>query len=122
MAKAENKQKDSYDDEFDKLLENFINEELKDVSVEKPSKAPPKKNKPQKDEHVEADNESFSLASEENNFFHAYNNFTSACNDLAQEFSHQPIVFRLTKDNLYPRFKPKLTNIILDDTVKGWEL
>lgn len=113
---------ESEEDEFDRLLQNFINSELRDVDTEiEETKENISLNKPEP-EKLQNENEfAANLYEEEKALYGAYRNFCSALQALAADHNLPPVEFHLEPDNLYIRYKPFVGEIIKTDTLAGWD-
>ena len=134
------------DDEFDRLLDEFINNELKDVDVGEFSTT--KTNKKDADLTVSEDRKGFSkveeevvvetptepailsemekliasLAKEEQALFNAYTNFVNAIIMMCEASEIAVPEFSLRAENLLPRYKPYLADLINDELLVSWDI
>lgn len=107
------------DDEFERLLNQFISSELEDVDTgleekaeEPPAPAPaaaPKNTGPVLDEGEKA-------------LFEAYKNFSNAIVMMASMNDAEAPDFRVDASLLSPHYKYRTGSQIADDAVKGWEI
>ena len=133
------------DDEFDRLLDEFISNELKDVEVSEfssPKAEPVKKSEPlqvaeKREEEVElevgapiANPEEMtemelliaSLGAEEQSLLNAYTNFANAIIMMSEERDWVIPQFALEAEMLLPRYKPYVAQVINDDLLESWDL
>lgn len=110
------------DDEFERLLNEFISSELDDVETEieevragipqpKETPPPPPLNTPEG-----------KLEEEERALYLAYRNYTDSINIMAQDHGKKAPNFRITAEMLFPRYKPKTGNKIARDILLGWDV
>lgn len=114
---------DSQDDEFNLLLDNFIQSELKNIEEEKnntrimleePEPEPIKKNASD-DEVADA------LELAEQKLYTAYRNYVDAIQAIADAYRLTPPTFHIKAQVLYPRYTPSLGNLISIDVLQGWD-
>jgi len=135
------------DDEFDRLLDEFINNELKDVEVpdfSKPKKkeksfsvAEKRENKSEPENVVVEEKEVLqeeapilteleklllSLGKEEQALFNAYTNFANAIIMMCEPTDIEFPEFALVAENLLPRYKPNVANLINDELLQCWNI
>ena len=135
--------KENDDEVFEKLLNEFISTQLKDVDdVEKSQPEP----QPRQEEDVsifanhdeqkaaddewegdeeeeEEDNPELAmLKSNEKALYKAYANFQEAIDMLAGEIKAKPVKFKIVPQSLYPNYKPSTGKMIAEDISSGWEL
>ena len=109
--------------EFDRLLQDFINSELRDVDTEiEETKENIKRNKPSPEQLTEEDAFINNLYEEEKALYTAYNNFYKALRALAAAHGLTEPTFSLKPENLYIRYKPYVGDIIKQDTLTGWDI
>ncbi len=142
MSKEENQYDD---DKFNSLLDQFIQNELSSVSTEETVAEPAKEEKPQEKNYVQQEQtpqkdtaetkeniisasyneeeyaQEQQLAEEERALWSAYKNFVNSCNDI-QPSKEGFDKFKLQVSQLLPRFKPFLSEILLTDTLTGWDI
>ena len=111
------------DDEFNVLLDNFIQSELQNIEEEKnntrimleePEPQPIGKNA--SDEEV-AD----SLEQAEQKLYTAYRNYVDSIQAIADSHNLSAPVFHIKAQVLYPRYTPSLGNLISIDVLQGWD-
>lgn len=115
----------SDDDEFEKLLQEFIASELNGVDKEAEKediKEAVAKNKPHPSTLTTQDEFSANLFEEEKALYTAYNNFKASITAMSEEFSLPAPVFVIEPQMLYPRYKPALAEKFALDTLKGWDI
>ena len=113
----------SQEEDFNLLLDNFIQSELQNIEIEKtntrimldePEPMPIKDNAT--DEEV-AD----SLEIGEQKLYTAYRNYVDSINLMANEHKLTPPKFHIKPQVLYPRYTPSLGNLISVDVLQGWD-
>ncbi len=111
------------DDEFNLLLDNFIQSELQNIEEEKnntrilleePEPTPIQKNA--SDEEV-AD----SLELAEQKLYTAYRNYVESIKSIADAHQLTIPTFHIKAQVLYPRYTPSLGNLISIDVLQGWD-
>ena len=141
------KDKDDFldeDDDFEKLLNNFINSQVDNIP-ENSESAEDKKDEPMTQSEID-ENEKLSqafeeelaatfsearsaveeeknmptLGSEESELAQAFMNFQNAVNTLSQNILNKHFNTDFKIDFLYPNYKPSLGEILSDDLVNGW--
>lgn len=115
----------SDDEEFDRLLNEFINSELKDIEIDvaiEEKKEDIRLNKPAKENIKNSKQYEANLYEEENALYGAYKNFTSSINQMAKEYGLAEPDFSINAEMLYPRYKPKVSNAFIDESIKGWDI
>ena len=120
-SKGEAKSQTDDDEEFEKLLQEFISSEIteddtttmindyKDSVEKKVTKAP-------------TVNPGSKLAEEEKNLFDAYSNFTASAIKIAQKNQIELPSFKVSEDMLLPRYKPYLNKEFGYDTLLCWDI
>ena len=128
------------DDEFDRLLDDFINKELENVEIpefSKPDTHPQAQlsiSETRKDSSIKTNTNTESpiiselektialLGKEEQALFNAYTNFANTIIMMC-ESSELPIPnFSLLAEHLLPRYKPHLANLINDELLICWSI
>lgn len=115
----------SDDDEFEKLLQEFIASELNNVDHEAETedlKEAVAQNKPHPATIATQDEFSANLYEEEKALYTAYNNFRVSITAMAEEFKLPVPEFGIEPQMLYPRYKPALAEKFALDTLKGWDI
>lgn len=116
------------DDEFERLLNDFISTQLDDVETgleikpqepEKPQIAKTKESIPF--DGNEDDGLSILLENEKA-LFKAYINFKDSINILVEDNKLKSPKFCLTHTMLYPFYKPQIGKIMAEDTILGWDV
>lgn len=132
------------DDEFDRLLDEFISKELQDVEVPEFSKPAGKekslsvteerKNEAEREDEVEEETPQepavlteleqliLSLGKEEQALFNAYTNFANAIIMMCEPTDIEFPEFALVAENLLPRYKPNVANLINDELLQCWDI
>lgn len=123
------------DDEFEKLLNDFISTQLEDVDLDKVSSVTkeaainnvsdvevPSLNKSHPTSEQDDDDELAALKEGEKALFKAYHNFKDAIDMMAEENKLPPIAFRVQPDKLVPHYKPSVGKLIAEDTLAGWDV
>lgn len=132
------------DDEFDRLLDEFISKELQDVEVPEFSKPKEKaksfsvseerENKSEPEETIEAEDPKepavltelekliLSLGKEEQALFNAYTNFANAIIMMCEPTDIEFPEFALVAENLLPRYKPNVANLINNELLQCWDI
>lgn len=117
---------DSADDEFEKLLQEFISTELTDddqVTIANDVKeAAEKKPLQEKNENNPEDAAASSLYDEEKALYNAHRNFVNSINEMAKQNQLEKPQFSVNAGMLYPRYKPTLGEKFALDTLKGWDI
>lgn len=111
------------DDDFNLLLDNFIQSELQTIEEEKnntrlfleePEPTPIKKNASD-DEVADA------LELAEQKLYTAYRNYTESIQSIADAHNISSPKFHIKAQVLYPRYTPSLGNLISVDVLQGWD-
>ena len=115
---------ESEEDEFERLLNEFISAELDDVEEEvenaKNGQAPtPQISLPISNSD---DENSAKLNEGERSLYRAYQNYFYAVRAMAESADRQPPAPSITAENLYPHFKPKTGRRISQDILNGWDI
>ena len=127
------------DSEFEKLLNDFINNQLEDVDIDDTLSSQKKTDVvhdvevPQENIQVanftqdnsdieEEDPELDMLDKPEKALFKAYRNFEDALNMIAKDNNLSFRKFRLQPMDLTPHYKPSRGKIIAEDFEKGWDV
>lgn len=150
MQMAEDEDIISADDEFEKLLQDFINAEVPDDNETKSDEEKKRResSETQISAEAQAENEMLSkafeqeladtfsearqaveeqenmpeLGSEESELAQAFLNYKSSVDKLSQKHLNKPFEVEFSIDFLHPNYKPSLGKMISDDLVKGWIL
>lgn len=120
---AENDNQQTSQDEFDRLLDDFIAQQLSDAedSVEEFQELK-ESGKPLPAYPEEEQSTIQNLQREERQLYDAYHNFRSAVTAVAQKAELEVPVFQFTAGQLYPRFRPNRTQKLNQDIFNGWKL
>lgn len=116
------------DDEFERLLNQFINSELEgiDTGIEEPSAQPeqtsaPTTSAPQK-QNSAPKNKGPELDTNEKALFDAYKNFSNSIVMMASMNELPTPDFRLDTSLLIPHYKYKTGSLIASEAINGWEI
>ena len=124
-TKSNDKQADE-DDEFERLLNQFISSELEDVDTgleDKPAEEPPAPAPmPAVSPTVVPKNAEPVLDEGEKALFEAYKNFSNAIVMMAGMKDLEAPIFHVDASFLSPHYKYRAGAQIADDAVKGWEI
>lgn len=120
-AKTVTSSDDNDDDEFERLLNEFISSELETVETEieeikSGDKIPAK---PKNNNHSEIGG---NLNDEEKSLYLAYKNYTDSIELMAKDNKINLPNFKFDANMLYPRYKPTVGRKIAIDTILGWEV
>lgn len=120
---------DDSDDEFEKLLQEFISNELteddqvtiandaKEAAQKRPLVESVKNKTPDDDDDtVEC------LYDEEKALYNAHRNFITSINEMAEMNKLKLPKFIVQAETLYPRYKPTLGEKFALDTLNGWDI
>ncbi len=120
---AENDNQQTSQDEFDRLLDDFIAQQLSDAedSVEEFQELK-ESGKPLPAYPEEEQSTIQNLQREERQLYDAYHNFRNAVTAVAQKAELEVPVFQFTAGQLYPRFRPNRTQKLNQDIFNGWKL
>lgn len=113
------------DDEFERLLQEFITTELNEddtATIDNDAKEIVSNNKPLPAKLKNEDEFSRNLYDEEKALFNAHQNFVDSINDMAEQIDETAPNFTITAKMLYPRYKPSLGEKFALDTLKGWDI
>lgn len=118
------------DDEFEKLLQEFISNELTDDDRETiandEKEAEERKPNPSSAGNSPEDNEedpdAEKLYDEEKALYNAHHNFVNSITEMAQQNNLKIPDFSISANMLYPRYKPTLGEKFALDTLKGWDI
>ena len=119
---------DNGDDEFERLLNEFINAELDDAQenaqesldnvtngqVQEPIQALPLSNTDEENSNL--------LEDPEKSLYRAYQNYFFAIRAIAENTRQTFISPSLTAENLYPHYKPRIGIRISKEIMQGWEI
>lgn len=123
-SKSQPAPQDDGEDEFERLLNEFISAELDDVEEEvenvKSGQAPtPVASLPISN----SDGENTSLLNEtERSLYRAYQNYFFAIRTMAEQNQLLPPATSINAEKLYPYFKPKIGRRISRDILNGWDI
>lgn len=115
------------DEEFERLLNDFINNEIKDIEIEPEVKVEEAKelvqtNKPAPATITSEDTLIASLFEEERALISAYNNFMNAMEMMSQSSGLPLPSAQVSPELLYPRYKPREADKFMNDAINGWNL
>lgn len=110
-------------DEFDRLLDEFINNQLEEAADNQLDILENTKAQKPLREQIEEEEEAVShLYQEERQLYDAYKNFTSAIKTMALQSGKDEPEFSFSPTELYSRFRPSLGRLMNNDILKGWEI
>ncbi len=111
------------DDEFNLLLDNFIQSELKNIEEEKNNtRIMLEEPEPQQIKKDASDDEvADALELAEQKLYTAYRNYVDAIQAIASSHGLEAPVFHIKAQVLYPRYTPSLGNLISIDVLQGWD-
>lgn len=117
------------DDEFEKLLQEFISTELTDddreTIINDEKEAEERKALPsQQSQKILSPEETAAqqLCDEEKALYNAHRNFINAITEMAEQNQLAVPEFSIKADALYPRYKPTVGEKFALDTLKGWDI
>lgn len=120
---AKNAEKTSSDDDFDRMLDDFINtqiESAQDNQIEELELI--KNNKPSASSLHTKDDFVHNLYNEERQLYEAYLNFANSVTAMAeQQDEFEAPFFSFEAKQLYPRFRPSRGRLLNLDVLSGWE-
>lgn len=111
------------EDDFNNLLDNFIQSELQNIEVEKANtrvlleEPEPKPIATGASDQEVAD----SLELAEQKLYSAYRNYVNSIDTIASEYALSSPRFHIKPQVLYPRYTPSLGNLISLDVLQGWD-
>lgn len=118
------------DDEFEKLLNEFISTQLEDVDtgLEEPKDTPAPNTQPQvastetqeRSLDDEDDEELSMLKDNEKSLFKAWKNFQDSVNMIGEEFKIKPNYTEPHPMILFPNYKPSVGKQITQSAINGW--
>lgn len=123
----------SEDDEFERLLNEFINAELDDaeqdlteareapaenIPVSAPAAAAPSPAAP----NAAGNDPANMLAENEQSLFRAYQNYFYSVNALCERVNARPIIPGIRAEQMIPHYKPKHGRRITRDIIDGWDI
>lgn len=112
------------DDDFNALLDSFIQSELANIEEEKENtrvmldEPEPEPIAPSTSDEEVAD----SLDLSEQKLYTAYRNYVDAIEAIAIEHGIKTPIFHIKAQVLYPRYTPGLGNLITIDVLQGWDI
>ena len=110
-------------DEFDRLLDEFINNQLEEAADNQLDILENTKAQKPLREQIEEEEEAVShLYQEERQLYDAYKNFTSAIKTMALQSGKDEPEFSFSPTELYSRFRPSRGRLMNNDILKGWEI
>lgn len=113
------------DDEFERLLQEFISTELTEddkSTIENDARKIPDDNKPLPSAIEGEDEFAQNLYEEEKALYNAHRNFTEAIKEMALQAGLDTPEFAVTAEMLYPRYKPIIGESFARDTLIGWDI
>lgn len=116
--------KNTEDKDFNDLLEDFIQSELKDIEDEKEQNRvmfdePPAKPLPKNSTEEEIVD---SLEISEQKLYNAYCDYAETIRQISLDKNLKTPTFHIKADNLYPKYTQKLGNLISLDVLQGWDI
>ena len=110
-------------DEFDRLLDEFINNQLEEAADNQLDILENTKAQKPLREQIEEEEEAVShLYQEERQLYDAYKNFTSAIKTMALQSGKDEPEFSFSPTEFYSRFRPSRGRLMNNDILKGWEI
>ena len=110
-------------DEFDRLLDDFISQQLADAEDNLTDLAELKETGKPAPQYPEDEAETIQkLYKEERQLYDAYHNFRNAVIAVAKNANMEPPHFEFGARYIYPRFRPSRTKQLNQDIFSGWEL
>lgn len=112
------------DDEFERLLNEFISAELDDVEEEVENVKNGQASVQQVSLPISnGDSENMAQLDEtERSLYRAYQNYFFAIRSIAEENNLQSPAMSVRAENLYPHYKPKIGRRISRDILTGWDI
>lgn len=117
--------KNNEEDEFERLLQEFISSELNDddkETIEEDKQQSRADNKPELDNDAEEDEFTKNFYDEEKALYTAHRNFYNSIKNMAEQFNLPVPEFSVTPEMIYPRYKPTVGEKFALDTLKGWDV
>ncbi len=114
--------KDSEDDEFEQLLNNFINTDDASINVAAPAEKPLTDINDKKSNNIRKDMALLDLGNDENELAQAYANFIDAVTAIAAARSISLPDFIFKPQMLVPNYKPSIGRKIVDDASLCWDI
>lgn len=109
-------------DEFDQMLNDFINSQLDTVEMQKTDISEDiKNNKPAAESLSEEADVTNDLYEEEKSLYDAYCNFKDAVKILTEQSGIKTPEFNVKAKNLYTRYSPLRGRAFADDIIEGWQ-
>lgn len=122
-SKTPNTKKPAADNDFDRMLDDFINtqiESAQDSQIEEQELI--KNNKPSASSLRTKDDFVHNLYNEERQLYEAYINFSNSVLAMAeQQTEFEAPFFNFEAQQLYPRFRPSRGRLLNLDVLSGWE-
>ena len=111
-------------DDFETLLNNFIQSELANIEEEKEStRVRLEEPQPEPLPHDASDEQvADSLDLSEQKLYAAYRNYVDSINAIADSNALKAPTFHIKPQVLYPKYTPGLGNLISIDVLQGWDL
>ena len=113
----------SSEDDFNALLDNFIQSELANIEEEKETtRIMLDEPKPEPIPETASDEEvADSLDLSEQKLYMAYRNYVESIEAIAREHELRVPTFHIKAQTLYPKYTPGLGNLISIDVLQGWD-
>ncbi len=113
----------SNESDFDKLLDDFINNQIQEANDTQEELLEAAKNQKPLTISLSDDEEIVkNLYQEERRLYDAFTNFINAVSELAQKANLNMPEFSFSAQEIYPRFRPSSGRIASKDIVNCWEL
>jgi len=117
------KEGNSGTDEFDKLLDDFINNQIEDIKDTQNEIQESIRDKKPAAAVLSGDEEFIAnLYPEERRLYDAYANFVNATGELAAKANLSMPELQFSAQTIYPRFRPSRARAASDDIVHCWEV
>lgn len=116
---------DDVDDEFERLLQEFISSELTEDdtnTIKEDEVQSNRDNKPRLEDLEQEDEVVTNLYEEEKALYSAHRNFHRSIREMTEQFNLVLPEFSVTPDMIYPRYKPSVGESFALDTLKGWDI
>lgn len=116
---------DDVDDEFERLLQEFISSELTEDdtnTIKEDEVQSSRDHKPRLADLEQEDEVVRNLYEEEKALYAAHRNFHRSIREMTEQFNLVLPEFSVTPDMIYPRYKPSVGESFALDTLKGWDI
>ena len=123
MTKPENEKKnEENDEEFQRLLNDFISSELKDDEADSEKKDAPFIEQLKDDKSIPEMDFLDSLKPDEKNLFNAYIGLQNSIYTITDELEEEAPQFNVSPRMLFPNYKPSIGKIITKDIIAAWDI